>query len=189
MIGYLTGSALDPATILTGSGVGYTVITPQPLPAGDDVSMWIHSVTTDNGTTLYAFTSTDERALFGALLKCPGVGGRTACDIIATAPLPTVIAELAAKNVPWVTTVKGIGKAKAEKLLATLTLPPALVDLGDITQATPADDVVAALADLTGRPPADLDPFVTNLRDTHPDADDAELIRLGLRGVHTIGAS
>jgi Holliday junction DNA helicase RuvA len=191
MIGYLQGRAVSGDTLRAhGTGVGYRVTTLTVMTVDETYRLWVHTQTTDTATTLYGFDSTLQRDLFTALLKCPGVGGRTACDIIASDTLPVVTAHLRAQNITWVTSIKGLGKATGTKLFAHLKLPTGLPEeTGSGTGTgvvTIADDVVAAVVDLTGADPAQAAVIVTQLR-AEGITDESVLVPAALR-VHNQGA-
>ena len=186
MIAYLSGVALTSDTILTEGGVGYLVHTIADLEEGQQVTLWIHTQTAENGTTLYGFSDKTQRDLFTALLKTPGVGGRTAADIVASGTVPHIVGRIDAEDVTFLSSVKCIGPAKAKKLLATIKLPPTLPrENGEPPHMGPnrvarADDIAAAASDLTGADYTLCETAAATARAAHPDSDEATLLRATL---------
>ncbi len=188
MLAYLRGVPVAPDILLTSSGTGFRVVCPTPLTVGRDTDLWIHHQHTDSGDTLYGFETTDARDLFAALLRCPGVGGRTAADIIAAGEVPQVVARLRAADVDWLTGVRGIGRAKAAKLVATVNVPDHLsADDTAIAAApaAPADDLAEAVAALAGTDPAAAADTLAVLR-ASGCTDEATLLR---RAVATLSGA
>jgi len=186
MIGYIKGHVVDPSCILTDGGVGYTVHTPHPLPVGNTVHLWIHTVISDNAITCYGFTTPVQRTLFAALLKVPGIGGRTAADILAAAEPDAIAAAASNQDTSFFTAIRGIGKNTATKLVATLTIPPELTHAGTATMALPSsrasttgDDIVDTIITITAVTPELALDTVTRLRATH--TDEPSLISAAIR--------
>lgn len=109
MIAYLSGELLERGdgwlTLLCGD-VGYRVHTTAPHGP-----VWIHSVTNDQGTRLFGFTTQAERDRFVELLGVDGVGPKTAMAITAAG---------AGNEIDALVSVRGIGKKTAEKIVEAL---------------------------------------------------------------------
>ena len=192
VIGYLHGTACADNVVLTSGGVGYVVITAHPLTIGDTYNLWIHTVVSETAIACYGFDTVEARDLFLALLKTPGVGGRTACEIVASDTPTNVAGRLSAGDVAWLQTVKGIGKSTAAKIIATVTIPAHLsaatptpgTAIRGASPPSPAvttgDDIADTLIELTGANAADALSVVYKLREQHPGISEDDLIRHGL---------
>ena len=91
MIGLLRGRVLHkqpPFLLLDVNGVGYELEAPMStfyaLPLGDDeITLYTHLTVREDAHILYGFSAESDRALFRALLKVNGVGGKMALGILS----------------------------------------------------------------------------------------------------------
>ena len=124
MIAYLAGQARSVDVVVTGCGVGYRVLTAQPLVPGDDVALEIAAVTSREGaTTLYGFPDAGSRALFDALIGVAGVGPAMALALLRDLGADTVVAAVNAKDPKTLAKARGVGGKAAEKICALVQLP------------------------------------------------------------------
>lgn len=173
MIGRLRGRVLDkqpPFLLLDVNGVGYEIEAPMStfyvLPAGDDeVVLHTHLAVREDAHVLYGFARLADRALFRALLKVSGVGGKMALGVLSGMTAEEFSAAVQAADTAALTRLPGVGKKTAERLviemrdkLDGLAIPatgvtlPAAADVA--AQATGADqDAVSALIALGYRAP------------------------------------
>lgn len=117
VIAYLEGRVLERGgeteVVVLAAGVGYRVhADARRTRAGDEVKLWIHSVTGERGTTLYGLENQTERAKFVELIGIKGVGPTTAMRILFAGANPRVLEQLVA--------IKGVGKKIAETIVAEL---------------------------------------------------------------------
>lgn len=193
VIGYIVGEALDSQTILTAAGVGYRIITPLGLTPGNNYQLWVHTAVSDTAITCYGFSNIEQKELFHALCKVPGVGGKLACDILAAGEADEVAAKLAAKDEIWLTTIKGVGKAKATKLLANLTLPAHLgKTVTTSTEAaivTTGDDLADTLIDLTGTDSVTALATIALIREKYGNESEDIILREALLSINRKGNS
>ncbi|MGH7584822.1 MAG: Holliday junction branch migration protein RuvA [Gemmatimonadales bacterium] len=173
MIASLTGTlaALDgeEALLHTDGGVGYVVHVPlgvaARLPApGGRVSLHTELVVREDGWLLFGFDQPEERAVFRRLLEAAGFGPKLALAMLSTLGPERTVRSIRDRDLAALSTVSGVGRKKAERLVlelrdrfAEVTLAPrpaggaeeaarALVSLGFSAQE--ADDAVRrALAD------------------------------------------
>ena len=128
MISYLTGTILSKQktsmTLLTSSGVGYEVVlTPARLAAlktKDTLSVYTYLRITDNAHTLFGFFQLEEKAFFELLLSVSGVGPKSAMNILALGSIEEIESAIARKDVKYLTSVQGMGKKTAERLVVDL---------------------------------------------------------------------
>lgn len=126
MIYALTGTVtkLDlPHITIDVSGVNYLVTVPYPLwDALEDATkatVMIYSYIREDRFDLFGFADKDERSLFAGLLSLTGIGPKIALELcsIQRHLLMTAVEE---GDVATLTSIKGIGRKTAEKLLVDL---------------------------------------------------------------------
>ncbi|MCH5643562.1 MULTISPECIES: Holliday junction branch migration protein RuvA [unclassified Gordonia (in: high G+C Gram-positive bacteria)] len=115
--------ALDHAVIDCG-GVGYRVLaTPATLSRlhrGDESTLLTSMIVREDSMTLYGFTEPDARALFALLQTVTGVGPRLAMATLAVLEPESLRRALAESDTKALTSVPGIGKRVAERLVVEL---------------------------------------------------------------------
>ena len=142
MIGRLRGTIVDRGmdkVVLDVGGVGYTIaVTPRTLvglPAvGEDAVLHTHLYVREDQLALYGFGNTDERDLFELLLGVSGVGPKVALAISATFTPNELRTAVSTNDQASLTSVPGIGKRSAEKLMVELR--PKLDVMGESAVAT-----------------------------------------------------
>ncbi|GAA3960779.1 Holliday junction branch migration protein RuvA [Gordonia caeni] len=127
MISSVSGEIIDIAldhTVVECAGVGYRVLATPPtlatLRRGDRVRLMTAMVVREDSMTLYGFTDPDARELFGVLQTVTGVGPRLAMATLAVLEPDHLRRALADSDVKALTTVPGIGKRVAERLVVEL---------------------------------------------------------------------
>lgn len=128
MIGFLRGTLVSkrpPQLILDVGGVGYEIEAPMStfydLPeSGASLRLVTHLVIRDDAHVLYGFASEAERALFRSLLKVSGVGARIALGILSGISVEGFRQCVLEKDLVALTSVPGIGRRTAERLLVEM---------------------------------------------------------------------
>ncbi|MEJ2860041.1 Holliday junction branch migration protein RuvA [Actinomycetospora flava] len=157
--GEVLAVGLDHAVVEVG-GVGLAVqATPSTLarlrrgqPARLDTAL----VVREDSLTLYGFADAAERELFLLLQTVSGVGPRLALAALAVLDPAALSHALADGNITTLTSVPGIGRKGAERLIIELrdkVAPPSAADTGDapaspVAAGTLRDQVVEALVGL-----------------------------------------
>ena len=171
MIGLLRGRVLSrrpPYLLLDVNGVGYEIEAPMStfyvLPGDDSpVTLHTHLAIRDDAHVLYGFASETDRALFRALLKVSGVGGKVALAILSGMSADEFSLTIQAGDVAALTRLPGIGKKTAERLIVEMrdrldgladgpATPPAARGGAVVAQASPFDDALSALLALGYKP-------------------------------------
>lgn len=115
---------LPNSLIVNVSGVGYRVfVTADTLSRHverDAVMLWTHLVVREDAMELYGFLSRDELSFFELLLLVSGIGPRSALGIVGLGNLDKVKSAIAAGDSKYLSTVSGIGKKSAEKIVVEL---------------------------------------------------------------------
>jgi holliday junction DNA helicase RuvA len=158
MISRLRGTIADktpPHVIVDCAGVGYEVGVPMStfynLPnVGDTVTLLTVHVVREDAQLLYGFATESERHAFKELTKVSGIGPRTALAVLSGMSVADLAQAITMQDAARVTTVPGIGKKTAERLL--LELKGKLgADLGALGASSVPDgqgDIVRALSAL-----------------------------------------
>jgi len=192
MIAGLTGTlaALDgeEALVQTDGGVAYAVHVPlgvaARLPApGGRVALHTELVVREDGWTLFGFDRPEERAVFRRLLEAAGFGPKLALAMLSTLGPERTVRSIREKDLAALSTVNGVGRKKAERLV--LELRDRFADLPAAAAAGPAPPVGAeaaaqALVSLGYGPPEADDAVRRALADGAP-ADTAALVRRALQ--------
>lgn len=151
VIRMLVGEVQADGVVLTPAGVGYAVETPQPLEAGEQVTLWCTHIVNERGEKLYGFGAPQEREVFEALTAVRGVGGAMAIQIVAALGADGVRRAVANQDPKAIAAAKGIGAKTAELIVVSLAdklqAPPQDTQNGR-NGSTNADKAVAALTRL-----------------------------------------
>jgi Holliday junction DNA helicase RuvA len=130
MIAYLHGTLADatPTSVVVDChGVGYHVFIPvssyDRLPArGQPVKLLTyHHVNAQDGTQqLFGFGTAAERDMFLLLTSISGIGPKLACNILSSASVTGLRAAIAAGDTATLSSLRGIGKKTADRLVLEL---------------------------------------------------------------------
>ena len=194
MIGSLRGVLLDRfasgEVLVEVGGVGYRVAVPAGTMAvidgpGSPIFLHIHTHVRDDAIVLYGFATSDERNCFEAVLGAHGVGPALALAILSAMSPIALRRAVAGDDVDALTTVPGVGKKTAARLVldlkSRLAVPddePALV-LAALNGegGSPRAEVRAALAGLG----YGADEVRDAVRDLPDDGSVEDLLRSALR--------
>lgn len=128
MIGSLRGVVLertsDSTVLLEVAGVGYLVnVTPRTLAELEPTSqafLHVHHHVREDAVTLFGFRERTELVAFQTLLGAHGVGPTMAMAILATHSPHVLVDIVATSDTAALTTVPGVGKKTAERLMIEL---------------------------------------------------------------------
>jgi len=141
--------------IINIGGVGFRVYMPTSVlstlgRAGEEVRVFTHLHVKDDALSLYGFGAADELILFETLIGVSGLGPRLALAMLSSLTVNQLTMAIATGSTDLLTTVPGIGKKVASRLVLELK-----DKIGDGLIATPAaqiaqenTDVLAALTSL-----------------------------------------
>lgn len=162
--GRLISSAPDRAVVEV-NGIGYLLVIPlstyEKLPSpGEEMTVLTHHYVREDEQTLYGFVTEEERELFRMLLGVSKIGPRVALGILGGIPAAAFGAAIASGDVDLLSSVPGIGKKTAERLILELKdkieLLPRLRDEAGRSRIEggeeKAADVLRALQSLGYRP-------------------------------------
>jgi holliday junction DNA helicase RuvA len=191
MIGRLTGKVTeedDGGIVVDVNGVGYEVIVPlgtigrcKPDDEGR-VTLFVHTHVREDALTLFGFASDGDRVAFRTLIGVSNVGPKTAIHVLSALPAHELGQAIARKELGKLTSISGVGKKTAERLLIELknrlsvpVLEP--VGGGSSTNGSAIGDVREALSGLGYGP----EEIREALRELPTGADAATLLRDALK--------
>jgi holliday junction DNA helicase RuvA len=152
--GVLSAKAGEAIVVETDGGVGYALTVPlgvfERLPGvGQRVTLHTELVVREDGWALYGFDQPAERSVFQRLLLASGFGPRLALALLSTLGAERTVRSIQQRDLGALSTVSGIGRKKAERLVLELRDRfedvPAAPAPGP---ASPAETAVAALVQL-----------------------------------------
>jgi holliday junction DNA helicase RuvA len=167
MIGRLSGRIVEDGEggvlVVDVNGVGYEVIAPlgtrgraTPDPLGI-VTLFIHTHVREEALQLFGFASTDEREAFRVLIGISNVGPKMAVGVLSAVSVSELAQAVGRGEVGKLTTIPGVGKKTAERLVLELKGKLAVSSGGQPLQAPlpaggKAETVVSALTRMGFRP-------------------------------------
>lgn len=174
----------DTILIETAGGVGYAVTVPlgvlERLPAaGGRVSLYTELVVREDGWSLYGFDHAGERAVFQRLLSASGFGPKLALALLSTLGPARTVRSIQQRDIAALSTVSGIGRKKAEKLVVELGDRFKDVPVEISSAPRPGEDALQALVGL-GYPAATADDAVRAIM-SEGVTETAKVIRLALQ--------
>ncbi len=193
MIGHLRGTArrLSPDRVLLEvGGVGYEVHIPlstyyqlEKNGLSGEIALHVHTHVRDDAIELFGFASEREKRLFERLIAVSGVGPRLARTVLSGMDPADLVTALAGGDVARLSTIPGIGRKTAERLVLELKdkMHELAVGLPPAAAASSEDrDLVAALVNL-GYRERQAEEAVAKAREAHPQAAFQELLRMSLQ--------
>lgn len=127
MIAYLRGRVLTTTAetlILDVNGVGYELYCTggafAKATVGEIVELYTYLQVKEDGVTLFGFASPKEKELFLKVISVSGVGPKMGISILATLSADDFAQAVLTADVKRLSSVKGMGKKTAEKIVLEL---------------------------------------------------------------------
>ncbi len=130
MIGYLRGRVLSlrPEYVLMDvNGVGYEVICSgaafanlSGVPKGEEGEVYTYLQVSEQGVSLFGFADLNEKELFLRLTSVQGVGAKLAIAALSAMRPADLTEAIFTADVKRLTSVKGLGKKTAERIVLEL---------------------------------------------------------------------
>ena len=184
MIASLSGNVkvkTEQGVIVEVGGVGYLVHAPTPVVAklktGKPAKLLTELVVRDDSMTLYGFETIEQQELFRILIGVSGLGPKSALALLSTFKPGELAGIVAAGDVDAITTVPGIGKRGAERIILELKgkLQLEVVSTNGDSRTAQVKDALVAL----GYTPAELRGVLSQINGS--DAAVEDLVRDALR--------
>lgn len=162
MIAHLSGTILEKHVqrlIVDVAGVGYDVHVPLSTfyavgEPGTPVELRIHTHVREDVLQLFGFATPLEQALFLRLIAVNGIGPKAALAVLSGIEPPDLVRALRQGDIGRLTTIPGVGKKTAERLvvelrdrLSALATEPVTAD-GGANAGDVRADVLSALGNL-----------------------------------------
>lgn len=151
MIGLLHGTIDDIQTgkvILTVNGVGYLVNVPQNFIDShnltQEVKLYTYLAVREDALTLYGFARYDQKEIFELLVGVSGIGPRLGLSVLSAYSAGEIQSAIAQGNVAAFTSISGIGKKNAERIILELKNKVAAHQL-DATKSSTSNELGSAL--------------------------------------------
>jgi Holliday junction DNA helicase RuvA len=193
LFGKLVFKGLDRVIIDVG-GVGFDVMvslnTLQALPEEDiDVLLHIHTHVREDALQLMGFASLEERDLFRMAIQISGIGPRMGLNLLSHITPTEFVDTIKRENLKRLTSIPGIGKRIAERIVVELRDKIKDLDLGlTATEASQSERSKQKLRDLYsalinfGYRPAQVEKAVSMLETEASAGTDLEqLVLMGLQ--------
>ena len=188
--GVLAERAGDAIVVQTDGGVGYALTVPagvaERLPAtGARISLFTELVVKEDGWALFGFDRPLERMVFQRLLDASGFGPKLALAMLSALGPERTVKSILARDLAALSSVGGVGRKKAERLVLELQ-----DKFGDVSLQTPtarpsgSEEAVQALMGLGYGPSAADDAVRAALADGEP-LETPQLIRRALQRLAT----
>jgi Holliday junction DNA helicase RuvA len=128
MIAHLSGKLIDrhaTSVVLDVGGVGYEVTIPVTTfyeleEAGQTVSLRIYTHVREDTLQLFGFKTLRERELFQMLISVSGIGPKSAVAMLSGMSADEIITAIRTNNLARLTSIPGVGKKTAERLVLDL---------------------------------------------------------------------
>jgi Holliday junction DNA helicase RuvA len=128
MIAHLSGTLLYKQTttvILDVGGVGYEVTIPLSTfydleDAGANIKLRIYTHVREDALQLYGFKTARERELFQQLISVSGIGPKLGITMLSGMSADEIIASIRTSNLARLTSIPGVGRKTAERLVIEL---------------------------------------------------------------------
>ncbi len=145
--GRVAGNTASHALIDVG-GVGFKLAMSTrsltSLPAdGDEVTVFTHLHVREDDLSLFGFESDDERSLFERLITVSGIGPKVALAMLSALSPDALMRAIAGEDVALLSSVPGIGKKTAQRVIIELKDK---LDLPDLAGAGGGPEPAAAAA-------------------------------------------
>ena len=146
---------LDDRAILNASGVGYEVWIPEPTASRlhtslqKTVKLYTYHHIREDAQQLFGFFTLEDKAVFESLISVNGIGPKVALKTLSYLSTNQLIQALLTDDLAALTSVPGIGKKVAERLLIELKdkiqkLPITLPDV-KLSTSAPNESISADL--------------------------------------------
>ncbi len=127
MIGYLRGNVLsvsEGVILLECGGIGYEITCSasvyQKLATDKKGEVYTYLAVREDGVSLYGFISPEEKKMFLKLISVSGVGPKMGITVLSNMNLSDLAVKIATSDVKGLSSVKGLGKKTAERIILEL---------------------------------------------------------------------
>ena len=162
MIGYIKGKVIhssENTVLLECGGIGYeincSISAYSKLMQNREGSVYTYLQVKEDGVALYGFSTMDEKNMFLKLISVSGVGAKMGITLLGGMSLNDLAVAIAASDVKKLSSIKGLGKKTAERIIVELreSVGKGTVKQSEIVQISAsssqdADNAITALISL-----------------------------------------
>jgi Holliday junction DNA helicase RuvA len=163
MIAHLSGKLFSKEPnrlVIDVNGVGYEVTIPLSTfyeigEIGCPIQLLIHTYVREDALMLFGFKTPEERQLYEQLTSVSGIGPKLGIGILSGMSVNELVPAIREGNLARLTTIPGVGKKTAERLVVDLRDKVTRIQVGPAgSQGPPAtrsaqeEDVISALVNL-----------------------------------------
>ena len=87
---------------------------------GDYAKVHTYMAVREDAITLFGFATLEEKNTFLKLINVSGIGGKMAITILSAMPVSDLIEAIVSENIRLLSSIKGLGKKTAERLVVDL---------------------------------------------------------------------
>ena len=127
MIGYIKGKVLshsDNTVLLENGGIGYEITCSSSalnkLVENKQGEVFTYLAVREDGVSLYGFISIEEKNMFLKLISVSGVGPKMGITVLSNMNLSDLAVKIATSDVKGLSSIKGLGKKTAERIILEL---------------------------------------------------------------------
>ena len=127
MIGYVSGKVIysnENTVLLECGGIGYeincSVAAYSKLMQNREGSVYTYLQVKEDGLSLYGFATIEEKNMFLKLISVSGVGAKMGITLLGGMSLNDLAVAIAASDVKKLSSIKGLGKKTAERIIVEL---------------------------------------------------------------------
>ena len=127
MIGYIKGKLLsysNGTVVLENNGIGYEITCSasvyQDLLNNKGGEVFTYLAVREDGISLYGFINPEEKEMFLKLISVSGVGPKMGITVLSNMSLKDLALKIATSDVKGLSSVKGLGKKTAERIILEL---------------------------------------------------------------------
>lgn len=114
----------DSSITVEAGGIGYEVYvsaySASFFTIGKECTVFTYLAVSDDGATLFGFSSKEEKSLFIKLINVNGIGPKGAITILGGMSAKDLISYIISGNSAAISSIKGIGKKTAERIIIEL---------------------------------------------------------------------
>ena len=128
MFSFLTGIIEEKANniaVINCNGVGFELNVSDTTiyelaNVGELATIYTYMAVREDAITLFGFATREEKSAFLKLTSVSGIGGKMAIAILSAMPVADLINAIVTENIKLLSSIKGLGKKTAERLVVDL---------------------------------------------------------------------
>lgn len=127
MIGYVKGDLLNAeggTALVACNGIGYEITCSASVYArllkDNGGEVYTYMAVKEDGVSLYGFDSIEEKKMFLKLISVSGVGPKMGIAVLSEMRIDDLAVKIATSDVKGLSSVKGLGKKTAERIILEL---------------------------------------------------------------------